>query len=329
MSCSGGGASESASATGSQSPAAEPSAAAKPAEIDMPQFDADSAFAHVERQLSFGPRVPGTAGHARCVDYIVNTLRRFGADTVYIQQGSASLADGSSVPVRNILASFNAKASTRVLIAAHYDTRPWADEDPDASKHSSPIPGANDGGSGVGVALELARLLGSQAPQVGVDFFFTDVEDGGSHDDEADPMTSSSWCKGTQYWLSNPSFPTAYQPVYGILLDMVGGRDARFCREYISEHLAPQLNARVWAVARRLGVGRFVNEVQGAVTDDHLYINRLGIPTIDIIECANSATGSFPPYWHTMADDLSNISSETLGDVGKVVTAVIYMEQSR
>lgn len=329
ISCSGSGASARDSAADSQSSAAEKGDADKPAGIDIPQFEADSAFAHIERQLSFGPRVPASAGHARCVDYIVSSLKRFGADTVYIQQGAASLADGRSVPVRNIFASFNAKASTRVLIAAHYDTRPWADEDTDASKHSTPIPGANDGASGVGVALELARLLGRQAPQVGVDFFFTDVEDSGSHDDEDDPMAASSWCKGAQYWAENPYFPTAYQPVYGILLDMVGGRDAKFCREYISEHLAPQLNARVWAIAQRLGVSRFVNEVQGAVTDDHLYINRLGIPTIDIIECANSATGSFPPYWHTMADDLSNISSETLGDVGKVVTAVIYMEQPR
>lgn len=330
MSCSSGGASGSASAAASQSSAPEDSAADKAADAAIPQFAADSAYAHVGRQLSFGPRVPGSAGHARCVDYIVSSLRRYGADTVYIQQGAAWLADGKQVPVRNILASFNAAAPTRVLIAAHYDTRPWADEDPDASKHSSPIPGANDGGSGVGVALELARLLGAQAPQVGVDFFFTDVEDSGSHDEEeSDPMTSSSWCKGAQYWAANPSFPTPYQPVYGILLDMVGGRDAKFCREYLSERLAPQLNARVWAIAQRLGVDRFVNQVQGAVTDDHLYINLLGIPAIDIIECANPATGSFPPYWHTMADDLSNISSSTLGDVGKVVTAVIYMEQPR
>ena len=141
ISCSGSGASARDSAADSQSSAAEKGDADKPAGIDIPQFEADSAFAHVERQLSFGPRVPASAGHARCVDYIVSSLKRFGADTVYIQQGAASLADGRSVPVRNIFASFNAKASTRVLIAAHYDTRPWADEDTDASRHSTrPFP---------------------------------------------------------------------------------------------------------------------------------------------------------------------------------------------
>ena len=300
------------------------------------QFSADSAYRNVAAQLDFGPRNPGSEGHSRCRQYLVAELQRYGADTVAVQQTEVKIHTGATVPCYNITASFNPQAKKRILLAAHYDTRPWADEDADAANHSRPIPGANDGASGVAVALELARLIGQQKPGVGVDILLTDVEDSGltgSQEQEASEEAAETqeegedtWCLGTQYWARNNGYTAATRPSFGILLDMVGGRDALFYREYLSERIAPVVNAKIWQAAARLGIGRFVDEIRGAVTDDHLYIASAGIPCADIIECANPYTGNFPAYWHTMADNLDNIDRSTLADVGRTVAYVIYNE---
>lgn len=293
--------------------------------IQVPEFNADSAYDHISAQVAMGPRIPESAAHRRCVDYIVSNLKSFGADSVAIQEATATLHNGTTKPLRNIFASFNSSAPRRILLAAHYDTRPWADEETDPQLHHTPIDGANDGASGVGVALELARLIGNQSPEIGVDFLFTDLEDSGISDDDPD-SGESSWCLGSQYWAKNNGYTPERRPVYGILLDMVGGEGAYFYREYFSEQQARWVNAKVWKAAKDEGVDRFIDAPYGAVTDDHLFINSARIPCIDIIECNNPTTGSFPPYWHTMRDSMPIIDKSTLSDVGRTLARLIYTE---
>ncbi|MDE7443452.1 MAG: M28 family peptidase [Muribaculaceae bacterium] len=291
-------------------------------QTEKAQFCADSAYSYVARQVAFGPRVPSTAAHKACGDWLVNELTRHGADTIIQQTASVSNPAGGMMPVRNIMGRFNTKAPKRILLLAHWDTRPWADNDPNQQNHSTPIDGANDGGSGVGVLLEVARQLGIKASQVGVDILFTDAEDSGIHDSDA------SWALGTQYWSSHMPYTSVDTPTYGILLDMVGGQNAQFDREYFSQRLAPAIVDKVWATAATLGhADRFRDQYAGAVNDDHVHVNMAGIPCIDIIECNNPATGSFNPTWHTTADNLQAIDRQTLGAVGQTVMQVIYNEQ--
>ena len=291
-------------------------------DVHNKNFDADSAYRYIETQVSCGPRVPGTEGHRRCAEFIVSSLRRQGADTIIEQKTTVTAYNGDRLPINNIMARFNINAAKRVLLVAHWDTRPWADAEPDKSKHSIPIPGANDGGSGVGVLLEVARNLGTEVPNIGVDMLFTDAEDYGETGGDDD-----SWCLGTQYWVKNMPYETNRLPMYGILLDIVGGQNAKFHREYFSEYFAPKINTEIWAVAASSGYGgRFINETKGAVTDDHVYINQAGIPCVDIIECANPETGSFPPTWHTLNDDMNSIDRGTLKAVGQTVLNLIYKE---
>ncbi len=176
----------------------------------------------------------------------------------------------------------------------------------------------------MGVALELARNLAISTPDIGVDFLLTDVEDYGTSDNT--PDEDSSWALGAQYFADNSPYTPADRPAYGILLDMVGGRNARFYREYFSEQGARWVNSKVWQAAKAEGITRFINDVRGAITDDHLFITQAGIPCIDIIECANPQTGAFPPTWHTLADNMESIDAATLGDVGKTLMRVIYTE---
>lgn len=295
--------------------------------MDRPDFCADSAYAFVRTQVEMGPRVPGTDAHLQCRDFIVKRMKLYGADTVFLQSADVRAFDGKTLPMHNIVARFNTSAPSRILIAAHYDTRPWADEDSDPSVRNKAIDGANDGASGVAVALEIARNLASATPATGVDFLLTDVEDYGSHSE--DPAGESSWALGAQYFAANSPYAPADRPAFGILLDMVGGRGARFYREYFSENAAQWVNTKVWKAAREEGVSRFIDEQRGAVTDDHIFITRAGIPCIDIIECAHPQTGSFPPYWHTMDDNLSAIDPATLSDVGRTLMRVIFTEKPR
>lgn len=287
------------------------------------EFNADSAYNYIKAQVDCGPRVPGTDAHRRCAAMLVEMLKNCGADTVLEQKTVVTAFNGDKLPINNILARYNTENPKRILLVAHWDTRPWADAEKDASKHSMPIPGANDGGSGVGVLLEIARNFGEKLPSVGVDILLTDAEDYGQAGG-----SDESWCLGTQYWVRNMPYQTSNLPVYGILLDIVGGLDAHFCREYFSDYYASAINDKVWAAAAAAGyASRFVNSSEGAVTDDHIYINKAGIPCIDIIECANQATGSFPPTWHTLSDDMKSIDRTTLKAVGQTVINVIYNER--
>lgn len=289
------------------------------------RFSGDSARSLVVQQLECGPRVPGSAGHDACRALISTRLAQYGADSVWTHTSSAERFDGAPMPVANIIARFNPEASHRILLAAHYDTRPWADSDDDPAMHSRPIPGANDGASGAAVLLEIARCLAEERPQTGVDLVFLDGEDSGT----SDPLPGDGgWCLGSRQWMASRPYGVAAMPRYGILLDMVGGRGAKFYHEYFSHVNAPEPVMKIWRAARALGYADFFPaEQRGAVNDDHIYLSAGGIPTADIIECAHPATGSFPPYWHTMGDDIDIIDAATLEAVGRTVLAVVYAEE--
>ena len=290
--------------------------------VSVPEFSADSAYHYVKTQVDFGPRVPNTAEHKACGDYLISSLTKFGAE-VTVQDADVTTFDGKTLHARNIIGSYNPEAETRILLFAHWDTRPWADNDKDVKNHKTPVLGANDGASGVGVLLELARVLNKTKPSVGVDIIFFDAEDYGAASGNED-----SWCLGTQYWARNKHVPN-YRARYGILLDMVGAPGATFYREQISDNYARYVVDKVWSKAAELGYGQyFVDKPGGAVTDDHVYVNQLaGIPAIDIIQYNPYSMTGFADYWHTVSDTMENIDANTLKVVGTTLLHVIYNEK--
>lgn len=288
------------------------------------EFDADSAFAYVAAQTAFGPRVPNTEAHRRCAAWLASTLHDLGASDVTVDTARLMAYDGTALTAYNITASLNPGAQRRVLLLSHWDSRPWADHDPDPANRRKPIDGANDGASGVGVILEVARALGQAGSGAGVDILFVDAEDYGRHNDDSGAAADSdSWAMGSAYWVENPTLDLS-RIRYAILLDMVGGKDARFPREYYSEYAAREVNDKVWAAAASAGYAdRFVNDVGAAIVDDHISLIKAGLPAIDIIETANPATGSFNPTWHTLDDNIDNIDKSTLKAVGQTIITAI------
>ena len=290
----------------------------------MPQFSADSAYQYVTSQCDFGPRVPGTDAQKACAKWLQNELLRHGA-TVKLQEGEMTAYNGAKLPVINIVGSFNPDAKMRVLLMSHWDSRPFADNDPDPAKRKQPVMGANDGASGVGILLELARLCNEKLPQVGIDIFLTDAEDYGAPDDWKGTHDEKWWALGTQMWCKQAA-KDGYRAQYGILLDMVGSANATFYREYYSERYASSFVNEIWQAAARLGYGDlFINQGGGGVTDDHVFVNRmLQIPCIDIIDTRTDTDGTFCPEWHTTHDTMDNISRETLGKVGRVLVSLLW-----
>lgn len=280
-------------------------------------FNADSAFAYVKQQCDMGPRVPGTPAHEQCAKWLTTQLRQW-CDTVVVQPAQVTTFDGKTLNIKNIVGTFNPEATDRVLVLAHWDCRPWADNDPDEANHKQPVMGANDAASGVGVMLELARILSQERPEVGVDLLMVDAEDWGTDGDE------DSWALGTQYWASNPHV-AGYKANFGILLDMVGARGARFAQEYFSLQYAQGVVSLVWDTADKTGFGSlFVTQQGGAITDDHVMVNRIaGIPCIDIIDMRPDSESGFFDGWHTTHDTLDQIDPATLRAVGQTVANVI------
>jgi Zn-dependent M28 family amino/carboxypeptidase len=289
------------------------------------EFDPASAYGFVKAQVEFGPRVPGTPAHAACADWFVKTLKQWTPDVV-VQEFKARAYDGRPLSGKNIIASFNAGAKDRVLLCAHWDSRPFADHDPDPANHFKPVMGANDGASGVGVLLEVARCLSLNKPAVGVDILLLDLEDFGEHANWRG-SSEDSWGLGSQHWAKNPHRP-GYRARFGILLDMVGAAGAAFPMEGTSMYYAPAVVRKVWDVARGLGLGRyFIDRESDPLIDDHLYINRhTGIPTIDIIDY-DAGRGGFPSSWHTVGDTLDKIDKKTLEAAGRTVLAVVTQEK--
>lgn len=290
-----------------------------------PNFDADSAFSYVNAQVAFGPRVPNTKAHVECGNYLSSILRSF-CDTVYVQNFIATTYDGKKLKSQNIIGSFAPEKPNRILLGAHWDSRHIADHDADPSKRDTPIDGANDGASGVGVLIEIARQLAIKNPEIGVDIIFFDAEDWGTP--SGTQIEGDWWCLGAQYWARNPHTP-GYRANYGILLDMVGGKDARFFHEGFSSQYAQHIVSKTWGQAHRLGFKEyFINQPANPIIDDHLYVNRIArIPMINIVHQDNSTGTGFNYTWHTTMDNMSNIDRKTLDVVGKTVLAVIYSEK--
>ncbi|HLN54170.1 MAG TPA: M28 family peptidase [Lentimicrobium sp.] len=291
--------------------------------VNVPQFNADTAYLFIQKQLSFGPRVPNTKAHRECGDWLVATLKKYNA-TVTEQKARLRAFDGTMLDARNIIGSINPEQRSRILLCAHWDSRPWADHDPDAANHKKPVPAANDGASGAAVLLEIARVMSIENPGVGVDIILFDAEDYGEPQDFQGAY-QDAWALGSQYWSKNPHVP-GYTARFGILLDMVGAEGAVFAQEGNSRYYAPNIVRKVWETADRIGFGNFfINRNSGQVIDDHLYINEnLRIPTIDIIDYSDERDKGFFDYWHTVGDDIDKISKETLKAVGQTVTAVVY-----
>lgn len=298
----------------------------KEVQAALPFFNADSAYAFVKAQVDFGPRVPESEAHKKCASWMVKKFKSYGAK-VTIQSFKARAYNGKILSGKNIIASYQPQNKQRIMISSHWDSRPFADHDPDPKNHYKPIDGANDGASGVGIILELARLFQQQHPNIGVDLVLWDLEDYGKHNDETATGDDDSWGLGSQYWSKNPHIP-GYQAKYGILLDMVGAENPTFTKEYYSLQYARNIVEKVWKSAAKLGYDSvFLNQEAGAVMDDHFYVNKFAsIPTIDIIHYNSSNKSGFFPYWHTLGDNMSVISKSTLGIVGNTLVYVVYNE---
>lgn len=301
--------------------------------VNAPVFDPDTAYLFINKQVDFGPRVPGTESHIECRNWLVNQLGTYaGPENVKLQKGRAKLFNGKAIDFYNITASFNPEINNRVLLFAHWDTRMFADHDQNPNKRTEPVLGANDGGSGTGVLLEIARHL-NQTPlsSIGIDIVLFDAEDQGTPDNMGYQRTVASnetWCLGSQYWSRNrPGGNSRY--LYGILLDMVGGRNATFPKEAHSLTYAGRVLDKVWKEAQDLGYGNyFLNAPGNPVLDDHYFVNTVAsIPTIDILDY-NVQRQGFNPTWHTHDDNMDNISKESLKAVGQTVLQVIYKEDA-
>lgn len=295
---------------GKKTPVANTDAGQDEAVVKETLFSADSAYMNVERQVAFGPRVPGSDSHRRCGDWLNSKLREYGAEVIE-QTTSATTFDGKRIPVRNFFARFNPDASERILLLAHWDTRPWGDHDPDPDKRDKPIDGANDGASGVGVILEIARNAEALPESKGIDILLCDAEDWGTENND------ESWALGARHF-AQKSQEDSYMPVSAILLDMVGAPDATFMREYFSQLANPTLADEIWSIAASLGyASMFPNRMGSAVNDDHVELIKAGIPAIDIIDYREG--DGFFSGWHTSADNMDCISKETLGAVGIII----------
>lgn len=286
------------------SPEAQAATSGAPAE-----FNADAAMGYLREQLDFGPRVPGTAAHRNAGDWLV---REFGvrADTVLVQTWTHLTADGQRLPMRNVLARFNPGASRRVLYVAHWDSRPRADKATRPEDRNTPIPGANDGASGVAMLLALADALKERPASVGVDLLLVDGEDWGDFDTNTDVLIGARW------FAEHFPEPT-YAPEFAVVWDMIGKADARFLYESHSVRAAPEVVQRVWTTAQRLGHGAyFPTREYGPITDDHLPLIEAGLKAIDVIDLDFA-------YHHTLDDTEDKVSRTTLQVVGDVALAVL------
>lgn len=294
--------------------------------IEAPGFNADSAYTYIAEQVAFGPRVPNTTAHRSCGEYLAGKLEQFGAK-VYNQHADLMAYNGTILKSRNIIGAYNPENKKRVMLCAHWDSRPYADAG-EEKFHHTPIDGANDGASGVGVLLEIARQIQKQAPGIGVDIIFFDSEDYGIPEFHQGAYQADTWCLGSQYWGRIPHV-TNYKARFGILLDMVGGKNATFYYEDYSKRTANNTMKKIWKAADTLGYGNFFIKADGGnITDDHIYVHRLRqIPCVDIIDFRPDTDTGFNETWHTVNDNMDNIDKATLQAVGQTVMTIIYNEK--
>lgn len=297
---------------GGEAPEERPAREPGGSTVERPSFDGARAFGHLERQVSFGPRVPGTEGHARQLEWMVAHLAER-ADGVAVDSFTHVTAAGDTLRLRNVRARFDGPPGRRLLLLTHWDTRPRSDQASDPEERELPVPGANDGASGTAVLLELAELLSRQPPPVPVELLFVDGEDYG-------PDTGDMFLGSRHY--ARATLTEDSRPTYGVLLDMVGDRDPLFPVEGYSAQWAPSVVRRVWQVARELGYGdRFPLRVGPPVMDDHVILNEAGLPTVDVIDLEY---GPGNRLWHTPRDVPANTSSASLEMVGEVMAELIY-----
>lgn len=299
--------------------------------LPAPDFNPDSAYAFIAKQVSFGPRIPDSPPHDKCAHYLYDKFGQYKAD-VRVQEFQADSYNGQELSLKNIIASWDKDKPRRILLASHWDTRPFADKD--TVNPRRPFDGANDGASGVGILMEIARILSTQKhPEVGIDIILFDGEDYGPPEFDEDPDNDQNtstiwWCLGSQYWSKNPH-EKRYSAYYGILLDMAGAKNAHFYKEGGSIQFAKKITDKVWNIAERSGYSDyFINERSPGITDDHIFINQYRhIPTIDIIDYdPNRPDSYFPPYHHTHQDNMSIIDRNTLKAVGQTLLNVVYNE---
>ena len=291
--------------------------------VNVQKFDADNAFQIIQKQIEFGPRTPNSEGHTKTKNWLVEQFKSLGSDEVMEQNFSASSATtNESFTGTNIIAQYNVKATDRIVLFAHWDTRSVAEKDKDEKKKMLPIDGADDGASGVAVLLEIARHLQKNPIELGVDLILFDAEDNGKTDSQTNEDVRT-WCQGSQYWAQHLHREN-YRPQFGILLDMVGAKDAQFTKERASMEFAPALMNKVWDLAHRMGKGKyFIKQETSEVLDDHSFVNAYAkIPTIDIIN--HPVDKTFGDHHHTHADNIDIIDKNTLAAVGQVMLAVIY-----
>lgn len=297
----------------------EPAATQPAVQVKTPPFEADSAYSSIATQVAFGPRTPGSDAQKKCAAWMEEQLKQT-CDTVYIQKVNVTGGDKKELPCINLIGSINPTATKRILFLTHWDSRPWADQD--TKDKDKPILAADDGGSGVGVLIEVARQVKKMglSPQVGIDILFTDVEDYGK-----DVWGENSFCLGTQYWATHPHI-AGYKADFGILLDMVGARGAQFPLEALSRQYADGVQQMVWQAAGHAGFSSYFPYTAGpGVTDDHGPVNELtGIKTIDIINLTTDPQNPFAPHWHTHSDNMQIIDKGTLKAVGQTLLQVIY-----
>ncbi len=289
-----------------------------------PLFVADSAMAYVQAQCDFGPRVPGSTAHDACGNWMIAKFKKFGAEVSELRT-TLNGYDGQPMPCRNIQARMNPEAADRILITAHWDSRAWADNDPNPANHHTPVMAANDGASGIAVMLEMARVIQQNKLNYGIDFVCFDLEDQGTPQWAESNEDENFWCLGSKYW-AEQAYAVGYHARYGINLDMVGGRGAQFAMEGFSKQYASPIVSMIWHLAEQLGFGTYFPLREGGyVTDDHLPVNRiLRIPCIDIIPYIEGGNSSFGPTWHTVQDTPENIDPEVLHAVGQTLIQLIY-----
>lgn len=294
-----------------------------PQKLTIPVFNQDSAFQFIEKQLSFGPRVPGTEPHKECKDWLVEKLKSYGAE-VMVQEFTDTIYNGAVMPGYNIMAQFNPKDKHRVMLAAHWDTRVVADKD--SERKAEPIMGADDGASGVAALLEIARNIQLEPIGIGIDIMLFDMEDQGDLDQTDQESATDTYALGSKYWSEN-IIPRGYSAKFGILLDMIAAKGAVFGRESYSTRYAKPYQDKIWELAKRMGKGNlFQNFDSGYIGDDHINVIKAGIPMVDIINRPMKTQHGFGDYHHTHKDDIDIISKKNLQSVGQVVTTAIYRE---
>lgn len=275
--------------------------------VPMPHFDAQKAFDFLVRQVDFGPRAPNTEAHAKCLQYFSHEFQKY-ADSVQLQHFNVPGYGGTLLHLTNVIAHFNMKSKIRILLSAHWDSRPRADHQP-GGPVDKPIPGADDGASGVAVLLELARDFKQAPPPVGVDMILWDGEDYGREGD------LNYYCLGSKYWAA--TIPAGYHPLFDINLDMIGQKNLRIPEEGYSVQYAPDVVKLVWNTAAEMGVTQFVDTTGESIYDDHLQLDNIGLKAIDLIDFNYK-------YWHTLEDTPDKCSPQSLSAVGRVLLEVIY-----